>query len=504
MGIFDRLKGRGRERGAGGNGTAAGPAPEAAAGSGAIAGNGAAAGTGAAAGAGGDASGGGRGWAALPPIQRAMLAPARQTVASADFGGSLTTWQNHSFSGTLSHAVLDGAPTGLIKDTLSFARGSGPGGPAKETLFPAPAVVDGGDGVKSDRGGSDGGGGDARRPVPFVQRAQGPRIAPVRPRPPRPAPSALTRASAPRTGHRRVLPAVAPGSVTAAPAGAGGAARTAAPAPLPAPASSSSPSGADSPRPAPRSPLRPLPPSSVTAAAPVSVQRSGGSQDGPRRSGPAAPPAAAPPADRTPPARTSSLPVQRSTASVPGPATGRAAVTPPRRPLLGPRCSGPRCQDLWFRRPLRRRPLRRRPPHRCNGVVASPAPSWHRPRQDRPRPWLRRTGCLRPAASRTAERGPYRGHRRPGRKLRCVRRQERPGQACRPEPVHPQCLRPSPARPHGRGWALRRVDLSAVRRRSRRRLPRRRVGRRAPRLPAAPLSCNVPRRRRPPVRWRAP
>lgn len=152
MGIFDRLKGRSRERGAGGNGTVPGPTDEASAGSGAIAGNGAAAGTGAAEGAGAGASRGGRAWAALPPIQRVISASAPQTVASADFGGSLTTWQNHSFSGTLSHAVLDGAPTGLIKDALSFARGSGAGGPAKATLFPASAVVDAGDGAKSDRG----------------------------------------------------------------------------------------------------------------------------------------------------------------------------------------------------------------------------------------------------------------------------------------------------------------------------------------------------------------
>src|SRR5579859_5401793 len=55
-----------------------------------------------------------RGWAALPPIQRASAAPARQAVAASDFSRTLATWQNPTFMGTLSHAVLDGAPTGVL------------------------------------------------------------------------------------------------------------------------------------------------------------------------------------------------------------------------------------------------------------------------------------------------------------------------------------------------------------------------------------------------------
>ncbi|RDG35467.1 hypothetical protein DVH02_25140, partial [Streptomyces corynorhini] len=211
MGIFDRLKGRSRggdqspvqdrdrEPGAagGGDGTVPGLAPEASAGPGA----------GAGAGAGVGGAGGGRGWAGLPPIQRATWAPARQTVASAEFGGSLATWQNHSFSGPLSHAVLDGAPTGLIKDALSPAVGSSPGGLGEARLSLPVAVVD--DGVGDSEGGA-GAVGPGRGPT--VQRAAGPRVAPVRPRP-RPAPSALTRAAAPNSVRRRVLPAVAPSIV---------------------------------------------------------------------------------------------------------------------------------------------------------------------------------------------------------------------------------------------------------------------------------------------------
>lgn len=120
MGIFDRLKGRGRgadqqgggpERNEGGDGTVPAPTPEPPTRD--------AAGTTA-------APVRGREWAGLPPIRLVTLTPARQTVASSEFGGSLTAWQNPSFSGTLSHAVLADAPTGLIKDTQSYPPGLGP------------------------------------------------------------------------------------------------------------------------------------------------------------------------------------------------------------------------------------------------------------------------------------------------------------------------------------------------------------------------------------------
>ncbi|KJY24496.1 hypothetical protein VR46_42365, partial [Streptomyces sp. NRRL S-444] len=58
------------------------------------------------------------GWSALPPIQR-VTAGAAGPVAESGFGGRLTTWQDPSFRGTLSHAVLDGAPGGLVKGVLT-------------------------------------------------------------------------------------------------------------------------------------------------------------------------------------------------------------------------------------------------------------------------------------------------------------------------------------------------------------------------------------------------
>lgn len=59
------------------------------------------------------------GWAALPRIERATAQPARHTVATADFSRSLATWRNPSFMGTLSHAVLDAAPAGLIHHAVT-------------------------------------------------------------------------------------------------------------------------------------------------------------------------------------------------------------------------------------------------------------------------------------------------------------------------------------------------------------------------------------------------
>ncbi len=65
------------------------------------------------------------GWAGLAPMQRAAV---RQPgVADAGFGGRLSTWQNPSFTGTLSHAVLDGAPGGLVKDVLTTSAKPVPG-----------------------------------------------------------------------------------------------------------------------------------------------------------------------------------------------------------------------------------------------------------------------------------------------------------------------------------------------------------------------------------------
>ncbi|WP_420877040.1 hypothetical protein, partial [Streptomyces ossamyceticus] len=59
------------------------------------------------------------GWVRLAPIQRAAVRDA--AVADTGFGGRLTTWQNPSFTGALSHAVLPDAPSGLVKDVLTVS-----------------------------------------------------------------------------------------------------------------------------------------------------------------------------------------------------------------------------------------------------------------------------------------------------------------------------------------------------------------------------------------------
>ncbi|RNG26012.1 hypothetical protein EEJ42_16430, partial [Streptomyces botrytidirepellens] len=65
-------------------------------------------------------------WAGIPPIQSTAAARPPRGVADPAFGGSLTTWQNPSFTGTLSHAVLDGAPGGLIRGALSTSGSPSP------------------------------------------------------------------------------------------------------------------------------------------------------------------------------------------------------------------------------------------------------------------------------------------------------------------------------------------------------------------------------------------
>ncbi|MGI5519182.1 hypothetical protein [Streptomyces sp. CA-106131] len=72
-------------------------------------------------------------WPALPPIQRAV-AGGTSGVADPGFGGRLATWQNPSFTGTLSHAVLDGGLGSLVGDLLSSR--SHPAAPLPQS-FPA-------------------------------------------------------------------------------------------------------------------------------------------------------------------------------------------------------------------------------------------------------------------------------------------------------------------------------------------------------------------------------
>ncbi|MER6908642.1 hypothetical protein ABT322_33925, partial [Streptomyces flaveolus] len=77
-------------------------------------------------------------WTALPPIQRST-GGRRPGVADAGFGGRLPTWQNPSFSGAPSPAVLDpAAGHGLLSG--AFAEPARPGaesGPRTRGLPPA-------------------------------------------------------------------------------------------------------------------------------------------------------------------------------------------------------------------------------------------------------------------------------------------------------------------------------------------------------------------------------
>lgn len=152
MGVFDRLRNGGRDRTTGGlpvTGPADGP----------VTGDGTAPSAGvapaASASPGASDSGGGTGdrvvrsaaWSSMPPIQRALAGPG--SVADSGFGGRLTTWQNPSFTGTLSHAVLDGAPGGLVRGTattsalpasgLELPSLSLPVAPPVDTAGPVPA-----------------------------------------------------------------------------------------------------------------------------------------------------------------------------------------------------------------------------------------------------------------------------------------------------------------------------------------------------------------------------
>ena len=153
----------------------------------------------------------GRGWQGLPPIQRATAGSSGPAVAIADFGSRLVTWQNPSFVGPLSHAVLDGAPGGLLRDALTPAAAPSGGGLGLPVLsLPVAVADDVPEGERADTAGV--------RPPGFpVQRA----VAAARPSGPRVAALAalasvrreagrgagLTRSPAPPGVQHRVLPA---------------------------------------------------------------------------------------------------------------------------------------------------------------------------------------------------------------------------------------------------------------------------------------------------------
>lgn len=148
MGLFDRLRGGGSERGSGSGPAAAsasGPAGAAAPAGGTETGTGDTSTAGGAGRAAGAHVVRPAAWPALPPIQRATDRPG--SVADAGFGGRLTTWQNPSFTGTLSHAVLDGAPGGLVKGVLAAPVGPASGLELPSLSLPVASALASGEGT---------------------------------------------------------------------------------------------------------------------------------------------------------------------------------------------------------------------------------------------------------------------------------------------------------------------------------------------------------------------
>ncbi|WP_159394812.1 hypothetical protein [Streptomyces sp. H-KF8] len=150
-------------------------------------------------------------WPGLPPIQRATARPS-WPVADSGFGGRLSTWQNPAFTGTLSHAVLDGAPGGLVQGVLTTSAQPSPGLELPSLSLPvaapdAPRPAPGEHGA-----GHPGDGTDLppvqRAAVPLtVTRPSGPSVTPV----PAPVhrPATLTRTTATAAPvQRRALPVV--------------------------------------------------------------------------------------------------------------------------------------------------------------------------------------------------------------------------------------------------------------------------------------------------------
>src|SRR5688500_18449245 len=80
------------------------------------------------------------GWAFLPPIQRALDTPIEPVTRPASFPAELPAWRSPSFTGTLSHAIVDTVPGGVIDgDGAGLGTPSHTTGPAPElTLLPPP------------------------------------------------------------------------------------------------------------------------------------------------------------------------------------------------------------------------------------------------------------------------------------------------------------------------------------------------------------------------------
>jgi hypothetical protein len=75
------------------------------------------------------------GWAFLPPIQRTLAPPIAPVTRPAEFPAELSAWRSPAFTDSLSHAVVDTAPGGLIDGD-----GDGLGHPTSRSV-PAPELT---------------------------------------------------------------------------------------------------------------------------------------------------------------------------------------------------------------------------------------------------------------------------------------------------------------------------------------------------------------------------
>src|SRR4051812_6899424 len=80
------------------------------------------------------------GWAFLPPIQRTLAPPIASVTRPTEFPTELSAWRSPAFTDSLSHAVVDTTPGGLIDgDGGGLGHPTVTSAPAPElTLLPPP------------------------------------------------------------------------------------------------------------------------------------------------------------------------------------------------------------------------------------------------------------------------------------------------------------------------------------------------------------------------------
>ncbi len=76
------------------------------------------------------------GWAFLPPIQRSLDTPIAPVTRPTDFPSELSAWRSPSFTSSLSHAVVDTAPGGIVDGD-----GGGVGAPTATAALHPPELT---------------------------------------------------------------------------------------------------------------------------------------------------------------------------------------------------------------------------------------------------------------------------------------------------------------------------------------------------------------------------